>query len=105
MTLGRTWSCCAPLALTAVALLVGAVVSGALMLVSIYVLWTQTHPLDLARRARLDGQVPRVVFGVVVHGIVGASGRGRLQVGEDPVGAELGAQRAVEPLDLARRGG
>lgn len=51
---------------------IGMLVCGALMLVSIYVLWTQTHPIDLARRARLDGQVPRVVFGVVVLGVVAA---------------------------------
>ena len=51
---------------------IGMLVCGALMLVSIYVLWTQTHRMDLARRARLDHQVPRVVLGVVVLGVVAA---------------------------------
>jgi hypothetical protein len=49
---------------------IGMLVCGVLMFVSIYVLWTQTHRMDLARRARLDHQVPRVVLGIAVLGVV-----------------------------------
>src|SRR5262245_42762916 len=53
-------------------LAVGMLVCGALMFMSIYVLWTQTHRMGRARHARLDRSVLRFVFGAVALGAIAA---------------------------------
>ena len=49
---------------------IGMLACGALMFLSMYVVWSQAHRVDSARRAQLDHDVPRSLIGVVLIGAV-----------------------------------
>ena len=52
------------------AIAIGMLACGALMFLSMYVVWSQAHRVDSARRAQLDHDVPRSLIGVVLIGAV-----------------------------------